>query len=80
MVDKCCQNLITGIYAAITRIYATISSGKFRQFHATRIKLKNTIPNFVLNAHHYVSGSSEPRKQIMKHWLVVFRNDQPFRS
>ena len=73
-------NMITRIYAAITRIYAAIFSGKFRKFLATRMKLKNIISIFVLNAYQSLSGSSEPRKQIMKHWLVVFRNDQPFRS
>ena len=67
-------NMITGIDAAITRIYAActwiyaaIYSSKFCKFHATRMKLKNIIPNVVLNAHHSLSGSSEARKQIMKH-------------
>ena len=71
---------ITWIYAANTRIYAAIFSGKFRKFLATRMKLKNIISIFVLNAYQSLSGNSEARKQIMKHWLVLFRNDQPFRS
>ena len=55
---------ITWIYATNTRIYAAIFSGKFRKFLATRMKLKNIISIFVLNAYQSLSGS-----------LVLFRND-----
>ena len=65
-------------YADLRRHYVDLR----RQYVDLRrhMKRQNIISIFVLNAYPSLSGSSEARKQVMKHWLALFRNDQPFRS